>query len=466
MSSLIDKYFSTVSRTETIKYTGYVKAVKGTLIESEGPRSVIGEICYIKVPSKKERVMAEVVGLKDSIVQLMAYGDTQGIEIGLEVIASGKILEVPVGNDLLGRVLDGTGKPIDGKGEINPEKFYPVMAPAPDPIERKENDTRIQTGVRAIDSLLTIASGQRMGIFAGSGVGKSTIVSMIARNTSADINVIALVGERGREVNDFLRRDLGEEGLARSVVVVATGEQPAIARVRASFVATAIAEYFRDQGKNVMLMFDNISRFAKAQTDIALATGEPPGISGYPASVIELLPKLLERSGNNGKGSITAFYAVLVDADNMNEPIADAVRGIVDGHIVLSRALAASQHYPAIDVQQSISRLGRRVTGKVTNKAVSKIKRWIALYASQEDMILAGVYQKGNSAEIDEAIDHHQSIEEFLCQEEYEKCSMKDTLDRLSSLTGIKIPEGEYSDRPQYAEESENESDTLAESEN
>lgn len=448
MASFFDKYLNSVKQAETIKYTGSVCAVKGMLIESQGPRSVIGEMCTIKIPSTNTTVQAEVVGLEGTKVQLMAYGETKGIEIGCEVVASGHVLEVAVGKELLGRVIDATGKPYDGKGEIVAETYYPAIASSPNPLERKPIERRIVTGVRSIDSLLTVGKGQRMGIFAGSGVGKSTLISMIARNTNADVNVIGLIGERGREVLDFINRDLGEEGLKKSIVVVATGDQSAIARLRAAYVTTAIAEYFRDQGKDVMLMFDNITRFAKAQSEIANSTGEIPSQRGYPPSVFEMIPKLLERSGTNSKGSITAFYAVLVDGDDFNEPITDAVRGTLDGHVFLNRSLAAKQHYPAIDIAQSISRLSKRVSGPKTLKACSTVRKWMADYAEQEDMIIAGVYQKGNSPEIDIAIDKHTAIEEFLCQEEFDPCPIEDTLQKLSLLSGIDIPQIENEENP------------------
>lgn len=448
MESFFDKYITNVERVEPIKYTGSVVAVKGLMIESNGPRSVIGEICTIEIPSLKSTVMAEVVGLEDKIVRMMAYGETKGIEVGSRVIASGHVLEVPVGPQLLGRVIDATGHPYDGRGDILPETYYPALASPPNPMDRAPVNKRIKTGVRAIDSLLTVGKGQRLGIFAGSGVGKSTLLSMIARNTNADINVIGLIGERGREVLDFINRDLGEEGLKRSVLVVATSDQPSIARLRAAYVTTAIAEYFRDQGKDVMLMFDSVTRFAHAQREIGLATGEPPAQRGYPPSVFDMLPKLLERTGTNDKGSITAFYTVLVDGDDMDEPITDKVRGTLDGHIVLSRDLASKQHYPAIDILKSISRLSKRVSGKNTLKAATRVKKWIATYKEQEEMIVAGVYQKGNSLEVDDAIEHHGSVEEFLCQEESDHLSIEDTLAKLSELSGIEIPQEEFVEQP------------------
>ncbi|MBQ9537863.1 MAG: FliI/YscN family ATPase, partial [Treponema sp.] len=379
--SFFDKYVKSVERTDTIKYTGKVTAVKGLMIESRGPHSVMGELCRIEIYGGERSILAEVVGLEDTVVRLMVYGDTKGIEVGDSVIASGHVLEVPVGPGLLGRVIDATGKAYDGKGDLAPDDFYPAVASPPNPMDRPPVKKRMVTGVRAIDGLLTVGKGQRIGIFAGSGVGKSTLISTIARNTNADVNVIGLIGERGREVMDFINRDLGVEGLKRSVLVVSTSDQPSIARLRAAYVTTAIAEYFRDQGKDVMLMFDSVTRFAHAQREIGLATGEPPAQRGYPPSVFDMLPKLLERTGTNSKGSITAFYTVLVDGDDMDEPISDKVRGTLDGHIILKRQLAQKQHYPAIDVLASISRLSKRVSGPCTLKAAQTVKRWMADYA-------------------------------------------------------------------------------------
>lgn len=440
----LTKYLDTVKNTQTIHYVGRVSYVNGLDIQSNGPRCVIGEICTIRVPSLKTSVLAEVVGLDETSVKLSAFGNTRGIEVGCEVVASGKTLQVPVGKSLLGRVIDATGAPCDNKGAIVPETYYPAECDPPDPMTRKPIDRRITTGVRAIDTLLTVGKGQRLGIFAGSGVGKSTLLSMIARNTDADINVIALIGERGREVLDFINRDLGEEGLKRSVIIVATSDQPSICRLRASYVATAVAEYFRDQGNDVMFMFDNVTRFAHAQREIGLAKGEPPAQKGYPPSVFDMIPKLLERAGTNDKGTITAFYNVLVDSDDMNEPITDKVRGTLDGHIVLNRKLAQSYHYPAIDVLQSISRLSRRVTGKKTKEACGVIRELMSVYESNELMITTGAYEKGNSPLIDKAIAMHDDIEKFLKQEEFDKCTMNDSLKKLSELSGIEIPEEEF----------------------
>jgi len=442
------KYINQVSRTETILYVGHVTCVNGLEIESEGPCSSIGEICTIHIPRNNTTLMAEVVGLDGSIVKLTAFGDTGGIEVGCEVIASGHELQVGVGESLLGRVIDATGRPCDGLGEISPEAWYPAIAVPPDPMTRLPVDRRIVTGVRAVDSLLTVGKGQRMGIFAGSGVGKSTLISMIARNTNADINVIALIGERGREVLDFIKRDLGIEGMKRSVVIVATSDQPSICRLRAAYVSTAVAEYFRDQGKDVMFMFDSVTRFAQAQREIGLANGEPPAQRGYPPSVFDMIPKLLERTGTNDKGSITAFYTVLVDGDDMNEPIADKVRGTLDGHIVLSRNLAQAYHYPAIDVLQSISRLARRVTGMQTRKACGAVRELMSVYRDNETLITTGNYEKGRSPVIDAAIDKHDAIEAFLKQEETERCPVNDTLQKLSELSGVDIPLEEFEESP------------------
>ena len=441
------KYIDQIKNSEPIKYIGHVCTVKGLEILSKGPCAKIGEICTIKKSDGTE-VLSEVVGLNENIVKLTVYGLTDGIEIGCEVIASGETLKVPVGYSLLGRTINAVGKPCDNLGEIIPETYYPAVQIAPDAMTKLEINKRITTGVRAIDSMLTIGKGQRIGIFAGSGVGKSTIMGMIARNTNADINVIGLIGERGREVLDFINRDLGPEGMKRSVVVVAKGDEPAICKMRAAQVCTAVAEFFRDKGKDVMLMMDNVTRFAKAQGEICLSSGEAPAQRGYPSSVFDSIPKLLERTGTNDKGSITAFYAVLVDGDDMDEPISDCVRGVLDGHIVLSRKLASNFHYPAIDVLQSISRLSRRVTGEKTRLAVGKIRTLMSVYQTNAVMINSGIYQKGTSPSIDEAISKHEQIEEFLKQKEYEKVTMEDTLKSLSILSEIEIPLEEYSETP------------------
>ncbi len=443
METIFDKYINSVENTETILFIGEVTRVNGMLIESKGPQSVMGELCTIQIPYSNESVLAEVVGLDGTTVKLMAYSETKGIEIGCKVTASGSLLRVGVGPQLLGRVLDATGKAYDKKGEIIPETWYPAVTNPPDPLNRAPIKERIVTGVRAIDSLMAVGKGQRMGIFAGSGVGKSTLISMIARNTNADVNVIALIGERGREVNDFILNDLGEEGLKRSVVIVATSDQSPLCRLRGSYVATAVAEYFRDQGKDVMLMFDNVTRFARAQREIGLAVGEPPAQRGFPPSVFELLPKLMERSGTAKKGSITAFYAVLVDGDDTDEPIADTARATLDGHVMLSRRLASAYHYPAIDVLSSISRLANRINGTETKKAFAFLRQNMALYAENEDMINLGAIASGVNPQIDQAIAVHPAIEEFLKQGEYEQAPIEETLKAMGQIAGIEIPEEE-----------------------
>lgn len=449
------KYIKTVEDFDPIAYIGYVSAVTGKQIVSNGPVARIGEICTIKFKNGKE-IFAEVVGLDKKQVLLTPYGDTEGIEIGCEVVGSGKTLQVPVGMSLLGRTIDATGKPCDGLGELLPEAYYPALNVPTDPMKKKPINRRITTGVRSIDAMLTCGKGQRIGIFAGSGVGKSTLLGMIARNTDAEINVVGLIGERNREVLDFINNDLGKEGMKRSVVVVATGDQPAICRLRAAYVCTSIAEYFRDQGKDVFMMVDNVTRFAKAQLEIGIANGEPPTASGYPASVYSMIPALMERTGTSDKGTITAFYAVLVDGDDMDDPIADCVRGVLDGHIVLSRKLASAYHYPAVDVLPSISRLQRRVTGPFTKKAYARIRGLMATYQNNALMINSGMYTKGDSAAIDEAIDKYDEIEEFLKQDEYEKCTMEDTLNKLGAVSGIEIPKEEYVEAPNLEKSIEN----------
>ena len=443
MIDIFDKYVQAVEEVDPIKYTGVVSRVRGMLIESAGPQAVIGEVCQIILSRGNEPVFAEVVGLHGTTVQLMSYGDVQGIEIGCIVIASGSVLSVPVGDMLLGRVIDSMGKAYDDKGEIFSSQYYSAIASPPDPMKRRPITERIVTGVRAIDGLLAVGRGQRIGIFAGSGVGKSTLLGMVARNTNADVNVIALIGERGREVVDFIVNDLGPEGLKRSVVVVATSDQSPLSRIRGAYVATAVAEYFRDQGKDVMLMFDSVTRFAKAQREIGLAIGEPPATRGYTPSVFETLPKLLERSGTSDKGSITGFCTVLVDGDDMDEPISDAVRGILDGHIILARKLAQRYHYPAIDVLASISRLANRVSGTVSKKAAGYIRRLMATYEESEDMINVGAYQKGSNPAIDEAIAHHEKIEGFLNQEVNDPAPITETLKAMGAVADMEIPEDE-----------------------
>lgn len=445
MATVLEKYLEQAEATDPIKCVGHVNRVQGLLLESQGPQAIIGEICRIDAPKGNGVIRAEVVGLRGDIVQLMAVDDTAGIEAGARVVASGERLMVPVSDKLLGRTLDAMGKPLDGKGDIESSIWYPALADPPDPLKRRRIRERITTGVRAIDGMLTVGKGQRMGIFAGSGVGKSTLLGMIARNTSAQVNVVALIGERGREVNDFIENDLGPDGLARSVIIVSPSSAPPLARLRAAYVATAVAEYFRDQGLDVMLLFDSVTRFARAQREIGLATGEPPATRGYPPSVFDSMPRILERCGTSDRGTITGFYTVLVDGDDMDEPIADTVRGILDGHMVLSRSLAQRAHYPAIDILQSISRLFPVVSGPVTRKAVSRIRRLMAAWEEAHELIEVGAYHAGSNPEVDEAIALRPGIEEFLIQEMDEPSPMRETLDKLAALAGMEIPEDEYS---------------------
>ncbi|MCQ4087188.1 flagellar protein export ATPase FliI [Saccharibacillus sp. JS10] len=428
---LVDKYLDQLKQVDPIRVNGKVTQVIGLMVESEGPDASIGEVCYIYPTKTAPPLQAEVVGFRDNKVLLMPLGELQSIGPGCDVVGTGKPLTVQVGSELLGKVLDGLGRPLDGS--LLPARMAHASTfniPS-NPLQRPRVHEPINVGVRAIDGLLTIGKGQRVGIFAGSGVGKSTLMGMIARNTSADINVIALVGERGREVLDFIERDLGPEGLARSVVIVATSDQPALVRIKASLIATSIAEYYRDRGMNVMMMMDSVTRYAMAQREVGLAVGEPPAMRGYTPSVFASLPKLLERAGTGPTGSITAFYTVLVDGDDMNEPIADAVRGILDGHIVLNRGIANRGHFPAIDVLASISRVMKDISPETQTDAANNLKRLLSVYKESEDLINIGAYQRGSSEEIDEAIDNIQRIWDFTKQKVDEKTTLEDTIERL-----------------------------------
>lgn len=437
--SLFDKYVTTVEKTDPQKFFGRVTRVQGLMIEAHGPQSVIGELCQIELPSHDKWVWAEVVGLHGQTVQLMPFEEVDGLEIGCKVKAMGETLQVPVGDQLLGRVLDGLGRPIDGKGEIGSALLYPAVSNPPDALNRQRITRKIATGVRSIDALVPLGKGQRLGIFAGSGVGKSTLLGMIAKNTNADVNVVALIGERGREVREFIDNELGPEGLARSVIIVSTSNTPALARLRGAYVATAVAEYFRDQGKDVMLLFDSVTRFAYAQREIGLAVGEPPARQGYTPSVFSLLPKLLERAGTGPTGTITGLYTILVDGDDMDDPIADAVRGILDGHVVLSRKLADQSHYPAVDVLRSVSRLATKITSPTAREAFSILRRHLAVYTQAEDLINAGAYAPGSNPEIDLAIKKYKEIKEFLVQGVEEKAPWLETLKRAAQIAGLAL---------------------------
>ncbi|MBA1333853.1 MAG: Flagellum-specific ATP synthase FliI [Firmicutes bacterium] len=430
----LDKYSALLKQIDTIKYSGRVSKVIGLTIEAIGPSVNIGEITEIVSAKDKRTIKAEVVGFRDNRVLMMPLGDMEGIGPGSTVIATGDTLRVAVGDGLLGRVIDGLGNPIDGKGSISFNALYPLSNSPPNPLDRKRITEALPLGIKSIDGLLTCGKGQRIGIFSGSGVGKSTLLGMIARNTSADVNVIGLIGERGREVREFLENDLGEEGLERSVVVVATSDQPALVRLKSALLVTTIAEFFRDKGKDVMLMMDSLTRFALAQREVGLAIGEPPVTRGFTPSVFAILPKLLERTGTSSKGSITSLYAVLVDGDDMNEPIADAVRGILDGHIVLSRALANKNHFPAVDVLMSISRLMPNVVSQEHLDCARRLKDIIAVYRNAEDLISIGAYSKGSKPEVDYSISKMDEINAFLKQGIYEKSSFDVTTDELLKL--------------------------------
>ncbi|MBP3284522.1 MAG: flagellar protein export ATPase FliI [Clostridia bacterium] len=431
----ITKYKAAIDAVKPVDYLGHISQIVGLTIQSKGPQVSIGEICKIQTPDRE--VETEVVGFKDSHVLLMPLSDMQGIGPGQLVYATGEILSVKVGPQLMGRALNGLGKPMDGKPDLESDELYPVQNDPPSPLSRKRIREPLSMGVKVIDGLLTIGKGQRVGIFAGSGVGKSTLLGMIARNTKADINVIALIGERGREVKEFIEKDLKEEGLARSVVITATSDQPALVRVKAAFLATAIAEYFRDQGRDVMLMMDSLTRFSMAQREIGLATGEPPVSRGYTPSVFSMMPKLLERAGNSDKGSITGLYTVLVDGDDLTEPITDTARGILDGHIVLSRKIANKNHYPAIDVLASISRVMGDVTTMEHRQTAGHIKGLLATYKEAEDLINIGAYVKGSNKDIDLAVSKIDKINQFLRQRTEENISFEDTIKMMEEIAGV-----------------------------
>lgn len=429
-----DRYIGTLMSADLVRQNGKVRQVIGVVIESLGPNMAIGETCHIQYKRTAEPVLAEVVGFRDNKVLIMPLGDLMGIGAGSEVVSLGKPLEIGVTDQLLGRVLDGLGHPIDGKGRIFADKRAPIIAAPPAALTRKRISQPLSLGIRAIDGLTTCGKGQRIGVFAGSGVGKSTILGMIARNTSADVNVIALIGERGKEVRDFIERDLGKEGLRRSVVVVSTSDQPALVRIKAAFVATTIAEFFRDQGLDVTFMMDSVTRFAMAQREVGLAIGEPTTTRGYTPSVFALLPKLLERAGTSTAGTITGLYSVLVDGDDMNEPVADAVRSILDGHIVLSRQLAAGNHYPAIDVLSSVSRVMPDVVDQNHYSAASGLRDVLATYRDAEDLINIGAYVAGSNPRVDLALSKIEAIRHFLKQGIYETSGYELTVQRLLSV--------------------------------
>jgi flagellar protein export ATPase FliI len=430
------KYHHLLSSVSTYSIKGKVTELTGLVVRAVVPGVRIGELCFIVPYHSRTPIKAEVVGFRDQEVLLMPLGDLEGIGLGNDVIPTGHTLQVRVGDQLLGRVLDGLGDPLDEEknGPLQFDEEYPVSANPPAALKRQRVTKPISVGIKSIDAMCTVGEGQRIGFFAAAGVGKSTLIGMIARNTEAEVNVICLVGERGREVRDFIERDLGEEGLKRSVLVVSTSDQPSLVRLKAAYVATAIAEYFRDKGKKVMLMMDSITRFARALREVGLAVGEPPARQGYTPSVFSTLPRLLERSGNSDKGSITAFYTILVAGDDMNEPVADETRSILDGHIVLSRALAARGHYPAIDVSESISRVMDSIIDDDHRSASQSLREVVANYEKERDLILIGAYEEGSDPKVDYAIEKIDEVNEFLKQNVEEKVDFGEAVDSLKQI--------------------------------
>lgn len=430
------RYYREINSLSTYRIKGKVTELVGLVVKAIIPGVRVGELCYIYPFHSSNPIKAEVVSFREKEVLLMPLGALEGIGPGNEVVPTGNCLLVRVGNGLLGRVLDGLGDPMDEDthGPLETSNSYPVMAPPPDPLTRKRITQPISVGVKSIDTMLTVGEGQRVGIFAAAGVGKSTTMGMLARNCESDVNVLCLVGERGRELRDFLEKDLGKEGLARSVVVVSTSDQPSLVRAKAAYVATAIAEYFRDQGKRVLLMMDSVTRFARALREIGLAIGEPPARQGFTPSVFSTLPKLLERSGNSATGSITAFYTVLVEGDDMTEPVADEVRSILDGHIILSRGLASRGHYPAVDISESVSRVMSSIVDEEHEMAARKLREVVANYEKERDLILIGAYESGSDPKVDYAIEKIEEVNEFLKQHTHEKVGMEDSVQKLKEM--------------------------------
>lgn len=433
---MFEKIPQMIMKSETVGYIGKIENVVGMSMEASGGRSSIGDIVKIYDDEQNRQILAEVVGFKDGKIQLMTYEATNGITSGSFVRNTRHRLKIPVGEFLRGRIINAMGEPIDGKGEFHAARYYTVNSPYTNPLNRPPINERLEFGVKAIDGLNTIGKGQRIGIFAGSGVGKSTLMGMIAKNVKTDINVIALVGERGREVLEFVEKDLGEEGMKRSVLVVATSDQPAMLRMKCPLVATTIAEYFRDQGNDVLLMMDSLTRYAMAQREIGLAIGEPPIARGYTPSIYAEFPKLLERSGNFNQGSITGVYTVLVEGDDTNEPIADTVRGILDGHVVLSRQLAHENHFPAIDIGASISRLMVGIVSGEHRGMASRFRNMMGLYQKNADLIAIGAYKKGTNAALDEVVAAIDEINGFLKQEINESFSYEETVRLMEAIVG------------------------------
>jgi len=428
------KYHTALENTETLERAGRVTKIVGLAVEASGPSSKIGDICEMYTLKGDRFVRAEIVGFRDGQTLLMPFGSVEGVGLGSYVVYTGTTLRVPVGKQLVGRILDALGYPFDDLPPPKIDAWYPADNVPPNPLTRERISEVLPLGIKAIDSMLTVGRGQRLGIFSGSGVGKSTLLGMIARYAVADINVIVLVGERGREVRDFVERDLGPEGLKKSVLVIATSDQPALLRLKCAMTGTAIAEYFRDCGNKVLLLMDSLTRFAMAQREIGMAAGEPPVSRGFPPSVYALLPKLLERSGMSDKGSITGLYTVLVEGDDLNEPISDTVRGILDGHIVLSRSIANSNHYPPIDVLGSVSRVMPDIITPDHLDSFGTIKNMIAVYREAEDLINIGAYKRGANTEIDRAIELHPAIQSFLKQAVSEHYTFNETLDMVTGI--------------------------------
>lgn len=437
VNSLADRFSllqNGIKGVRTFDKVGIVRRVIGLVIESEGPEASIGQVCTVTSERSSEKIEAQVIGFRENTVLLMALSSIHLIHPGCKVISKRNSNEVPYGSALLGRIIDGMGRPIDGKGPLGAPTRDGLFAEPPNPLARTRINTPFVTGIKSIDGFVPIGIGQRMGIFAGSGVGKSILLGMIARGSEADINVISLVGERGRELREFIESDLGEEGMKKSIVVVSTSDQPAPMRIRASILATAIAEGFRNEGNKVLLLMDSLTRFAMAQREIGLASGEPPASRGYVPSVFSLLPKLLERTGTSELGAITAIYTVLVEGDDMNEPVADAVRGFLDGHIVLSRKLANANHFPAIDVLSSVSRLDRSVCTEEEIALISEARDLLSVYQQNEDMINVGAYVKNSNAKIDRAIAKFSEIEDFLRQRFDQLSNREDAFAKLISV--------------------------------
>lgn len=434
--SLIDvtKYVDSLSKFDTLERAGRVTKIVGLAVEATGPPAKIGDTCEVFTLNNSKSMRAEIVGFREGQTLLMPYGSLEGIGLGSYVVYTGKTLRVPVGKELIGKVLDALGNPFDGGEHTKVEAWYPADNVPPNPLARERIKEVMPLGIKAIDSMLTVGRGQRLGIFAGSGVGKSTLLGMMARYAVADINVIVLVGERGREVRDFIEKDLGEEGLKKSVLVIATSDQPALLRLKCAMTGTAVAEYFRDQGYKVLMLMDSLTRFAMAQREIGMASGEPPVSRGFPPSVFAILPKLLERTGMSDKGSITGLYTVLVEGDDMNEPISDTVRGILDGHIILSRAIATRNHYPPIDILGSVSRVMPEIVTKEHFDDFGKIKNLMAVYKEAEDLINIGAYKQGANPEIDKSVELHNPITDFLKQGMLDQFTYDETLEMMRSI--------------------------------